>query len=124
MAPFGWERSLAKSIASLLSSVGAVTGVAETWQNVLRRHNDGHQEYRKREAVSLLNKPLICVNTKCNGTNPGRLRLSRRHIRTASDREHAVAGNLGWRIVLDTTIINIVVSNQLATISGPYLHVS
>jgi hypothetical protein len=46
------------------------------------------------------------------------------HIRTASDREHAVAGNLGWRIVLDTTIINIVVSNQLATISGPYLHVS
>jgi hypothetical protein len=89
-----------------------------------RRHNDRHQEYWKREAVSLLNKPLICVNTKCNGTNPGRLRLSRRHIRTASDREHAVAGNLGWRIVLDTTIINIVVSNQLATISGPYLHVS
>jgi hypothetical protein len=35
-----------------------------------------------------------------------------------------VAGNLGWRIVLDTTIINIVVSNQLAAISGPYLHVS
>jgi hypothetical protein len=26
--------------------------------------------------------------------------------------------------VLDTTIINIVVSNQLATTSGPYLHVS
>ena len=102
---------MAKSIASLLSSVGTVTGVAETWQNVLRRrHNNRHQEYWKREAVSLLNKPLICVNTKCNGTNPGRLRLSRRHIRTASDREHAVAGNLGWRIVLDTTIINIVVS--------------